>query len=68
MVGDWYHFDENQDLDPNPHCSEKRDTAPHSSDADRQPWPDPTWIRNIASYSILADNSLPNIWVFTSAF
>jgi hypothetical protein len=32
MVADWHHFDENQDLDPDPHCSEKRDPALHSSD------------------------------------
>jgi hypothetical protein len=28
---DSHHFDDEQDLDPDPHCSEKLDPDPHSS-------------------------------------
>jgi hypothetical protein len=35
VVADLYHFDEEQDPDPNPHLSEKSDPdpTPHKSDA-----------------------------------
>ncbi len=32
LVADWYHFDEEQDSDPDPHQSEKSDPNSHQSE------------------------------------
>jgi hypothetical protein len=39
VAADLHHFEEEQDPDPDPHCSEKRDLGqdPQSQDADPQP-------------------------------